>query len=93
MAASSAKTASGSVRRRQALHACADALRHVADYQLPPALARKLSRMLSDKEELTTRERKDLLALVEVAQENALEKVKARVALDLLTASFPQLGG
>jgi hypothetical protein len=49
--------------------------------------------MLDDKGELTARERKDVLALVEVAQENALEKVKARVALDLLTASFPELRG
>jgi hypothetical protein len=77
--------------RHEALRASADALRRLANYRLPSALQRKLRRMLEDKESLTSRERRELSALVELAQEKSLEKVKARVALELLQAAFPEV--
>jgi hypothetical protein len=91
MATATIKAANGSAQRDRALGACADALKQVANYRLPPALERKLRRMLDAKESLTPRERRELLALVELAQVKSLEMVKARVALDLLAAAFPYL--
>ena len=78
--------------RRKALKACEDALRQVAEYQLPRALQRKLQRMLEQKESLSAAEHQQLLTLVEAVQERSLQKVKSLVALKRLTEAFPELG-
>ena len=78
--------------KRKALKACEDALRHVAEYQLPRALQRKLQRMLERKESLSVTEHQQLLTLVEAVQERSLQKVKSLVALKRLTDAFPELG-
>ena len=79
--------------RRKALRACADALRVAADYRLPSSLQRKLRKALDEKERASPSAHRELLVLVEAAQERSLQKVKAQVALQQLLEAFPELEG
>ena len=79
--------------KRQALGACIEALRQVAEKKLPQPLERKIRKMIDAKESLTGAEHEQLLTLVEVAQEQSLQKVKAQVALELLRDAYPDLKG
>ncbi len=93
MATASASIASSSSTRRKALRACAEALRLTADYRLPNALQRKLRKALDEKEHVSPSQHRELLVLVEAAQERSLQKVKAQVALQQLVQAFPELEG
>lgn len=93
MATATVATTRSSAERRKALRACADALRVAADYRLPAALQRKLRKALDEKERASAAEHRELLILVEAAQERSLQKVKAQVALQQLLEAFPELEG
>ena len=93
MATATAAIASSTSTRRKALRACADALRLTADFRLPNALQRKLRKTLDEKESASPSEHRELLMLVEAAQERSLQKVKAQVALQQLLQAFPELEG
>lgn len=88
-----AVTTSSNSARRKALRACAAALRLAADYRLPNALQRKLRKALNEKEHVSPSQHRELLVLVEAAQERSLQKVKAQVALQQLLQAFPELEG
>ena len=49
--------------------------------------------MIDAKESLTDAEHEELVALVDVAQEQSLQKVKAQVALESLRNAYPDLKG
>jgi hypothetical protein len=79
--------------KRQALLVSAEALRKAAERKLPRPLERKIKKMLEDKESLSDREYKELLTLVELAQGQLVQKVRAEVALKLLEKAYPELKG
>lgn len=79
--------------KRQALLVSAEALRKAAERKLPRPLERKIKKMLEDKESLSNREYKELLTLVELAQGQLVQKVRAEVALKLLEKAYPELKG
>ena len=79
--------------RRKALRSCAEALRVAVDYRLPNLLQRKLRKALDEKERVSPSEHRELLVLVDAAQERSLQKVKAQVALQQLLQAFPELEG
>ena len=73
------------------MHDCETALQQVAGYRLPPALDRRLLWLSENKESLTAQEREELLALVELAEERTVEKLRARVVLKQLAELWPHL--
>lgn len=91
MATAMADTAPSTSTRRKALRACAEALRLASDYRLPTALQRKLRKALDEKEQVSPSQHRELLVLVEAAQERSLQKVKAQIALQQLLQAFPEL--
>jgi hypothetical protein len=70
---------------------CAAALQQVAGYRLPATLDRRLLWLSENKESLTPQEREELLALVDLAEERTVEKLRARVVLKQLAELLPQL--
>ena len=74
-----------------AIRQCADALRRVSDYHLPPGVDRRLLYLSENKEALTAAEREELLALVEFAEDRTAEKLAAAASLKLLAEEFPDL--
>ena len=73
------------------LRDCADTLRRIASYRLPPALDRRLLWLSENKESLTGSEREELLAMVEFAEERTVEKLQARASLKRLAEKWPDL--
>src|SRR5437764_8052675 len=73
------------------LRDCAALLQHLAAYQLPPAIDRRLLWLSENKETLTKAEREELLALVELAEERTVEKLRARAVLKQLAETWPHL--
>ena len=70
---------------------CIDALRALADYQLEPALDRRLNDLGERKEFLTQDEHAELLDLTAFARHRSVEKLKAQVALRRLEEVAPDL--
>ncbi len=84
-------TASVGTSLESVLRDCAGALQHVAAYQLPPALDRRLLSLSESKESLSETEREELMALVEFAEERTMEKLRARAILKRLAETWPHL--
>ena len=70
---------------------CAATLSRLAEYRLPGALDQRLVWLSENKESLTELERRELLALVELAEEKTVEKLQARATLRRIRQVFPQL--
>lgn len=70
---------------------CVAALRRIANYRLPPALDRRFLWLSENKEMLSATEREELLALVDLSEEKAVEKLQARAALKRLAEIYPHL--
>jgi len=70
---------------------CAAALQQVAAYRLPPALDRRLLWLSENKESVTPQEREELQALVALAEERTVDKLRARVLLKQLSELLPHL--
>ena len=68
---------------------CIEALRPMAEYELEPALDRRLNDLGGRKEFLTPEEHAELLDLAAFAQRRSLEKLRARLALERLGAKAP----
>jgi hypothetical protein len=77
--------------RNDALRSSAQALRRMAGYSLPPDLDRRVLDLGERKDALTPEERAELLAWVEFTQDRSIEVAEARLALQRLTAVFPEL--
>ncbi len=75
------------------LQQCAESLRRLAEYQLPPVMNRRLLSLSESKESLTQSEREELHALVELSEDRTVEKLQAKVLLRRLTEACPQLFG
>lgn len=73
------------------LRDCIATLEQVAEYRLPPAIDRRLVWLSENKDRLTSEERDELLALVDMADERTIAKVRARATLQRLSRLFPQL--
>ena len=73
------------------IQSCAATLRRVAEYRLPPALDERLLWLSENKESLTEAERRELLALVEFADEKTAEKAQAQAALRRIDQAFPKI--
>jgi len=74
-----------------ALSSCATTLRRLANYELEPALARKLDELSERKELLNQTEHDELMALVEFARQRTIEKLEAQLALKRLHEIFPEV--
>ncbi len=70
---------------------CIDALRPVAEYELEPALDRRLSDLGERKEFLTPDEHAELLDLVAFARHRSIEKLRAQLALHRLEKVAPKM--
>ncbi len=70
---------------------CAAALQQVVAYRLPPALDRRLLWLSENKESVTPQEREELQALVALAEERTVDKLRARVLLKQLSELLPHL--
>lgn len=70
---------------------CAATLQRVAEYRLPPALDERLLWLSENKESLSQVERRELLALVEFADEKTAEKLQAQAALRRIDQVFPKV--
>ncbi len=70
---------------------CIHALRPIADYELEPALAKRLSDLGERKEFLTPDEHAELLDLVAFARRRSVEKLKAQFALHRLEEVAPDM--
>jgi hypothetical protein len=75
----------------EVLAGCVAALRRVAEYRLPAALARRLLWLSENKERLSEAEREDLLAVVELSEGRTLEKLQAQAVLQRLARLYPHL--
>ncbi len=73
------------------LRDCIHALRPVADYELEPALDRRLTDLGERKEFLTHEEHAELLDLVAFARRRSVEKLKAQLALHRLEEAATDL--
>ena len=73
------------------LRDCARALRAVADYELEPALDRRLCSLGERKEFLSPEEHLELLDLVAFTRRRSIEKLEARLALQRLREIAPDL--
>ena len=71
---------------------CIHALRPVADYELEPALDRRMSDLGERKEFLSADEHAELLDLVAFARRRSIEKLKAQLALNRLLEVTPTMG-
>lgn len=76
---------------QEAILNCVSALRRVTAYQLSPAINRRMLELGEQKEQLTTEEHAELLALVELTQARTNEKLDAELALTRLRTAFPEL--
>jgi hypothetical protein len=72
---------------------CAATLQSVANYRMPAAMDRRLLWLSENKEGLTQPEREELLALVDFSEDRTVEKLQAKVMLQRLAETWPQLFG
>lgn len=73
------------------LRECAQTLNRMANFRLPQALDQRLLWLSENKEQLDESQRKELFALVELADCRALDKVQAQAVLDRLVKVYPDL--
>ena len=73
------------------MESCASTLRRVAEYRLPSALDERLLWLSQNKESLTEAERRELLALVDFADNKTAEKLQAQAALRRIDQLVPKL--
>jgi len=73
------------------LQECAEALRRLASYRLPPALDQRLLWLSENKEALTDAERDELMAMAELTEQRTLDKTEAQALLKRMTEFFPYL--
>ena len=86
-----ATISAGDPKFLRAIQSCVQTLRRLANYELPPALDRRLQELGEQKEFLDRAAHQDLLALVAFSQQRTLEKLEAQVALKRLQELFPEL--
>jgi hypothetical protein len=70
---------------------CAATLRQLAEYHLPAALDQRLLWLSENKDSLNESERRELLALVDLAEDKTIEKLQARAMLQRISQVFPNL--
>jgi hypothetical protein len=73
------------------LRDCVETLGRLANYHLPRALDQRLLWLSENKEALDAAQHEELVALVELADHRALDKVQARAILQQLTKLHPEL--
>ena len=73
------------------LRDCARALRPVAEYELEPALDRRMRDLGERKEFLTLKEHAELLDLVAFVRHRSLEKLEAQLVLQRLREIAPEV--
>jgi len=73
------------------LRECVRAMRPVADYQLEPALDRRLRDLGERKEFLSPEEHAELIDLVAFSRKRSIEKLGARLALRRLNEIAPEV--
>jgi hypothetical protein len=73
------------------LRDCVETLSRVANYHLPSALDRRLLWLSENKERLDDSQRQELTALVDLADDRALDKVQAKAILEQLVTLYPEL--
>jgi hypothetical protein len=73
------------------LRDCVATLTRVANYRLPVALDRRLLWLSENKERLDESQRQELFALIDLADDRALDKVHAKATLRQLAQLFPEL--
>lgn len=73
------------------LRDCVETLRRVAAFRLPGALDRRLVWLSENKEQLDESQREELGALVDLADNRALDKVQAQAVLAQLAKIYPEL--
>lgn len=76
---------------RTAVAATVGALRRLSEYELEPAICRRMQDLGEQKESLTPDERAELEALVDFSQQRSIDKLEAQVALNRLRAVLPDL--
>jgi hypothetical protein len=74
-----------------AMKACTAALRRMADYQLDPALDRRMLELGENKEFIDEKAHEELLALAALASQRSLEKLEAEAALQRLRQVCPDM--
>lgn len=77
---------------RRALEGSVDALRRLADSELPAPVVHRMQLLGERKEMLAESERDEYLALVSFWKSRTLEKAEAAVALQRLREAVPDLG-
>jgi hypothetical protein len=77
-------------RVEAALRASYEALRDLAGSRLDPAIDTKMLELGERKEFLTEAEHKELMALVNFAQQRSNEKLRAELALKRIEAIYPE---
>jgi len=75
---------------RQALDLCVGALHRLADYELDPAVNRRMQELGERKEWLDEGEHEELLSLVAFSEKRSLEKLEAKLALERLGEFLPE---
>lgn len=74
-----------------ALTLCVGALRRVAEYELDPAINRRLQDLGERKEWLGDEEHDELMSLVAFTEQRTIDKLEAQLALKRLGEVVPQL--
>jgi len=75
---------------RQALSLCVGALHRLANYELDPAMNRRMQELGERKEWLQEGEHGELLSLVAFSENRSLEKLEAQLALKRLGEFLPE---
>ena len=73
-----------------ALGQCVKALRRIAEYELDPAINRRLRDLGERKEWLGEEEHEELLSLVAFGEKRTIEKLEAQLALKSLGEVVPE---
>jgi len=70
---------------------CVVTLRHVAEYELEPAINQRMRDLGERKESLSPEEHAELMSLVSFGEKRAIEKLEAQAALQSLGETLPGL--
>jgi len=74
-----------------ALGRSVQALRRLAQFELEPAIQRRMLELGERKERLSAEEHEELLALVEFSEQRSIERLEAQVVLRQLEGMLPDL--